>query len=132
MHGKCAGYVKHLAKIKDSKYQRSHYHYHLSRETSTARHRPHPKFSTTIGLADSRDIHQIVDPPCGGPTNAEYPGTRSPIEDLSAPAAALLLFAMCPVHCHLRSAIRRAMSDMYIYLTESEAIRSVKEPRSTE
>jgi hypothetical protein len=40
---------------------------------------PHP--------AASRDLHQIVGPPCGGPTNAASSGTRSPIEDLSAPTA---------------------------------------------
>jgi hypothetical protein len=40
---------------------------------------PHP--------ATSRDLHQIVGPPCGGPTNAASPGTRSPFDDLSAPMA---------------------------------------------
>jgi hypothetical protein len=40
---------------------------------------PHP--------ATSRDLHLIVGPPCGGPTNAASPGTRSPFEDLSAPTA---------------------------------------------
>jgi hypothetical protein len=40
---------------------------------------PHP--------AASRDLHQTVGPPCGGPTNAASPGTRSPFEDLSAPTA---------------------------------------------
>jgi hypothetical protein len=40
---------------------------------------PHP--------ATSRDLHQIVGPPCGGPTNAASSGTQSPFEDLSAPTA---------------------------------------------
>jgi hypothetical protein len=40
---------------------------------------PHP--------ADSRDLHQIIGPPCGGSTNAASPGTRSPFEDLSAPTS---------------------------------------------
>jgi hypothetical protein len=37
--------------------------------------------------ATSRDLQQIVGPPCGGPTNAASPGTRSLFEDLSAPTA---------------------------------------------
>jgi hypothetical protein len=40
---------------------------------------PHP--------AASRDLPQIVGPPCGGPTNTASPGTWSPFEDLSAPTA---------------------------------------------
>jgi hypothetical protein len=40
---------------------------------------PHP--------ATSRDLHQIVGSPCGGPTNAASLGTLSPFEDLSAPTA---------------------------------------------
>jgi hypothetical protein len=40
---------------------------------------PHP--------AASRDLHQIVGPPYGGPSNAASPGTRSPFEDLSASTA---------------------------------------------
>jgi hypothetical protein len=40
---------------------------------------PHP--------ATSRDLHQSVGPPRGGPTNAASPGTRSPFENLSAPTA---------------------------------------------
>jgi hypothetical protein len=38
---------------------------------------PHP--------AACRDLHQIVGPLCGGPTNSASRGTRSPFEDLSAP-----------------------------------------------
>jgi hypothetical protein len=40
---------------------------------------PHP--------AASRDLYQIVGPPCGGLTKATSPGTQSPFEDLSAPRA---------------------------------------------
>jgi hypothetical protein len=40
--------------------------------------------------ATSRDLHQIVGQPCGGPTNAASPCTRSLFEDLSAPTAVSL------------------------------------------
>jgi hypothetical protein len=55
--------------------------HHLSREASTAGHRP-PQSSPRRSVlrrphpAASRDLHQIVGPPCGGPTNAASSGTR--------------------------------------------------------
>jgi hypothetical protein len=85
-----------------------YHNHHLSRETSTAGHRPPPKLSTTIDPAVFRDLHQIVGPPFGGPTNAASPGTRSPLEDLSAPTAVSPPRNVpCPLP--LRSAIRRAI-----------------------
>jgi hypothetical protein len=54
--------------------------------------------------AASRVLHQVVDPPCRGPTNAASPGAQSQFEALSAPTA------VSPPHCHLRSAIRRVLS----------------------
>jgi hypothetical protein len=73
----------------------------------------------------SRYLHQIVGPLCGGPTNAASPGTRSPFEDLSAPRPVLL--TMCTAYCHLRSAIRRAMSVTLVILRISSFLISSRQ-----
>jgi hypothetical protein len=67
-----------------------HHHHNLSRETSTAGHRPPPKFSKTICpvLPSSSDFSRpSPDRWSTLPINAASPGTRWPFEDLSAPTA---------------------------------------------
>jgi hypothetical protein len=87
---------------------------------------PHP--------AASRDIHQIVGPLCGGPTNAASPGTRSPFDIVVLevhsrtfpPQRPSVLLAMCPAHCHLRSENRRAMSVTLVIQSLDTRLRNVK------
>jgi hypothetical protein len=85
-----------------NKVHHHHHYHHLSRETSTAGHRP-PQSSPRRSVlrcphpAASRDLHRIVGPPCGGPTNAASPVTWSPFEDLSAPTAVSSRNVPCPL-----------------------------------
>jgi hypothetical protein len=44
-----------------------------------------------------RDLHQMVGPPCGGPTNAASPDTWSLFQDLSAPTAVSPRNVPCPL-----------------------------------
>jgi hypothetical protein len=80
-------------------------------------------------IAASRDLHQIVGPPCGLPT------LRLPVRGRHSrtfpPQRPSVLLAMCRAHCHLRSAIRRTMSVTLVLLRISSfLIRSRKETPS--
>jgi hypothetical protein len=60
----------------------AHHHHHLSRETSTARHRPPPKFSMTIG-------HVL-------PSSSDFPRSSPDRRStLYAVAIRLFVFAIC-------------------------------------
>ena len=51
---------------------------------------PHP--------AASRDLHQVIGPPCGGPTHAAPAGTWTPLQNLSAPTAvSSASYVPCPL-----------------------------------
>jgi hypothetical protein len=81
--------------------------------------------------ATSRELHQIVGPPCAGPTNAASPGTRSSFEDLSAPTAVSPPRNVpCPLPLEVCN--RRAMSVTLVHLRISSfLIRSRKETPSS-
>jgi hypothetical protein len=92
-----------------------HHHHHLSGDMSTAGHRPPPKFSTTIGPA----------PPSSSSFPRPSPDRRSTLwgasqRCVSRYAVAIrgpsVFLEMCPAHCHLRFAIRRAISVTLVHL----------------
>jgi hypothetical protein len=83
---------------------------------------PHP--------AASRDLHQIVGPPCGGPTNTASPGTRSPFEYLSAPTAVSPLRNVpCPLPLEVCNS-SGYVGDLSSFTDPSLLIRSYRETPS--
>jgi hypothetical protein len=78
---------------------------------------PHP--------AASRDLHQFVGPPFDGPTNVASCHSRT-----FPPQRPSVLLAMCPAHCHLRSAIHHYKPSsccmLYTYKPSSSITLSIK------
>jgi hypothetical protein len=105
------------------------FHHHLSRETSTAGLRPPPKFSTTIGplLPSSSDYPR----PSPDRRSTLWGAYQRCISRTFPPQRPSVLLAICPAHCHLRSAIRQAMSVTLVLLRISSfLIRSRRETPS--